>query len=236
MDKVEPKPMKRILVTVLTVVGGCASTPGARPDESSVAGHEQMAQQHEAEGAAVAENCRRGVPPAGSVCWTSTGSPTPETLKQEARHRRMAADHRAASQALRDAEAQACAGIPEQDRDMSPFEHREDIARVEPIEMSLGGKVGGFRMTGVTIEVRAVPGMTAEWLQRVVDCHIARNASMGYAMPEMSDCPLMLKNVTATVTSTGRGFAVAVRSADVGTLREVQRRAEALRSSPRANR
>jgi hypothetical protein len=78
--------------------------------------------------------------------------------------------------------------------------------------------------------------MTAEWLQHVVDCHVARNASMGYAMPEMSDCPLMLKNATATVTSTGNGFAVTIRSDDMDTVREIRRRAEALRSSPHASR
>jgi hypothetical protein len=230
--------MKRLQICIFVVcgVGACASTPGARPEESSVSGHEQMAQKEEAEAAAIAENCRRGVPPPHGVCWTSTGNPSPDAVKREALHRRMAADHRAASQALRDAEQRACAGIPTQDRDISPFQHREDIESVEPINTPIGGKTGGFRANGVTVQIRAVPGMTAEWLQRVVDCHIARNASMGYAMPEMSDCPLMLRNVSATVTSTGRGFAVAIRSDDVDTVHEIRRRAEALRESPHASR
>ncbi len=228
--------MKRMLISTLVLASGCASTPGARPEENSVAGHEHMAQQEEAEAAALAENCRRGTPPPGGVCWTSTGNPTADVLKREALHRKMAAEHRAASQALRDAEQRACVGISAPDRDTSPFQHREDIESVESIDTPVSGKSGGFRASGVTIRVRAVPGMTAEWLQRVVDCHIARNASMGYAMPEMSDCPLMLKNATATVTSTGRGFAVAIRSDDVDTVHEIRRRAEALRDSPRASR
>ena len=45
-------------------------------------------------------------------------------------------------------------------------------------------------------------------------------------MPEMNDCPLSLRGVTATVTSTGRGFAIEVRSEDVGTATEIKRRAE----------
>ena len=211
-------------------VGGCASTPGARPEENSAAGHEQMARQHEAEAASVAESCKQGTPPPGGVCWTSTSNPSPKVLERMEKHRKMAADHRAASQALRDAEQRACAGISEQDRDVSPFDHREDILGVEPLSTPIGGKLGGYRLSGATVRIRAVPMMTAEWLQRVVDCHMARNASMGYSMPEMSDCPLMVKNITASVTSAGNGFAVAIRSDDVATAQEVKRRAEALLS------
>ena len=69
---------------------------------------------------------------------------------------------------------------------------------------------------------------TAEWLQRVIECHMARNAAMGYAMPEMSDCPLMLKGITATVASTGDGFSVAVQSDDAITANEIHKRTEAL--------
>jgi hypothetical protein len=70
--------------------------------------------------------------------------------------------------------------------------------------------------------------MTAEWLQRVVDCHIARASSVGHDMPEMSYCPLQLKNVSATVTSTGDGSSVAVTSDDPDTIKEIIRRADVL--------
>jgi hypothetical protein len=211
-------------------VAGCASTPGARPEENSIAGHEQAARQHEAEAAALVESCKRGTPPGGTVCWTSVTSPSPHALKQVEMHEKMAADHRAASQALRDAEARACAGVSPHDRDQSPFAHREDIESVAPLYMSMSPKSGGSREVGVTVHFRAKPGMTAEWLQQLVDCHLARNASMGYAMPEMSACPLNVKNVNATVTSTGHGFAVEIRSDDVATADEVRKRAEALSS------
>ena len=70
------------------------------------------------------------------------------------------------------------------------------------------------KTNGADIVFRAVPGMTPEWLQRIVDCHLARAAAVGHDMPEMSYCALMLKNVTGQVTSTGNGFAVAVTSQD----------------------
>ncbi len=145
----------------------------------------------------------------------------------------MAADHRAASQALRDAEANACVGIPEGDRDESPFQHREDIESVSPIFVPLSAKTGGQRLVGATVRFRAVPGMTAEWLQRIVDCHMARNAAMGYEMPEMGECPLMIKGATATVISIGNGFAVSVRSDDVDAASAIRQRAQALVSRQR---
>jgi hypothetical protein len=110
---------------------------------------------------------------------------------------------------------------------MSPFHHREDIRRVEPLrEKVYGGSTPGLQ--GATVTFRAVPGLSAEWLQRLVSCHIARNGSMGHAMPEMSYCPLALKGVTASVTSTGDGFAVTIVAKDSDTAAEVLRRAQGL--------
>ncbi len=165
---------------------------------------------------------------AQTVCWTSFTNPTEEHLRQAQSHRERAAAHRAASQELRDAEARACGGVPEPDRDMSPFAHRDDIEGIDPLYTPLSPRSGGSRSVGAAVRFRAVPGMTTEWLQRIVDCHLARNASVGYTMPEMSYCPLMLKGVSATVTSTGRGFAISIRSDDVETANEIRRRAEAL--------
>ncbi len=143
----------------------------------------------------------------------------------------MAADHRAASHALRDAEARACVGLSDDDRDMSPFGHGEDIASVEPLTegpAAASGKNDLMTTTGAVVTFRPVPGMTAPWLQRVVDCHLARNAALGNDVPEMSYCPLVPKNVTAKVSETQTGFAVSIRSDNPATSREVLRRAQAL--------
>ncbi len=219
--------MRRCAVPLMALFAavGCASTPGARPEEMSAAGHEQAARQHAAQAAAVEAGCNNTN---AAICWTSVGHPTPETRQRAEEHRRMAADHRAASQALRDAEANACVGVPERDRDESPFLHREDIENVASIYVPVSAKTGGQRLVGATVTFRAVPGMTAEWLQRIVDCHMARNAAMGYEMPEMSECPLMIKGATATVTSTGAGFAVSIRSSDIDAANAIRQRAQAL--------
>jgi hypothetical protein len=204
----------------------CGGTPGAQPHDTSAAQHEAMAE--EAERGATAHQAQ-SCDPRSATCWTSTAHPTAEDLRQASEYRKAAADHRAASQALRDAEAQACAGLSDEDRDTSPFGHRDDIANVAPLYGQVSsGKGQQARMEGAVVAFRAVPGMTAPWLQRVVDCHLARNAALGHDVPEMPYCPLVPKGVTATVTPTPAGFAIAVRSEDIETANEVLRRARML--------
>lgn len=227
---------------LFVVAAGCASTPGARPHDMSAAGHEGTAAAHEAEARRHAAEhdpaarearprCVNGPATTGSseVCWTSVANPTASHLAEAERHRRAAADHRAASQALRDAEARACAGLPDADRDMSPFAHREEIAEVTPFTVDVtSGRVTAQRAVGVTVVFRAVPGMTAEWLQRLVDCHLARSAAAGESMPAMDYCPLAVRGAAARVASTGNGFAVTVRAEDEASIAEIRRRADRL--------
>lgn len=206
-----------------TVVAGCGGTPGARPHDMSEAAHEEAAQDQEQQAAAI---------DAGRPRWSSDVEPTGADRAEAERHRRAAADHRAAAEALRSAEGQACVGIDDRDRDMSPFGHRADISAVAPLtETVQTGRITAENTVGATVVFRARPGMTEEWLQRLVDCHLARNAAMGHQMPEMEYCPLMPAGVTARVRSTGNGFAISVRSDDPATAEEVLRRARALAPS-----
>lgn len=159
-------------------------------------------------------------------CWTSLSNPTDEHRRLAEQHRRHAADHRAASVALREAEAQACVGLDADDRDISPLERTEDIAGATPLEVSVNrGKIPTRVLAGAVVTFRAVPGMTAEWLQRVVDCHLARNASLGHVVPEMPNCPLVPRGVRATVSSAGSAFAISVQSDDPDVAQEVLARA-----------
>jgi hypothetical protein len=223
-------------VALASALGACGGTPGAQPHDMSVAQHEAMARNAE-QGAALHQSqynpdasvSETRCNPRSTTCWTSTSNPTAAHLDEAARLRKEAADHRAASQALRDAEARACAGLSDDDRDISPFAHREDVASVEPLYANVTSGRGQYaRMLGAVVTFRAVPGMSAQWLQRVVDCHLARNAALGHESPEMPYCPLVPKGVTATVAPTSTGFAVAVQSDDVNTANDVLRRARML--------
>lgn len=231
------------MVVMIATLAACApTTAGAHPHDMSVEQHEAMAAREEAEAAkhdtrfspnaqAYREKC---VGPGGHsgtpVCWSSTVNPTEEHLRDAEEHRRRAADHRAAAQALRDAEGRACAGISPENRDISPFYHREDIVRVERLTTptSVPTTTNPPTLRGAIVTFRAVPGLTAEWLQRTINCHLARNAAMGYDASDMPYCPLMLKGVSATVTSTGDGLAVSVSSKDATVAAEILRRAQAL--------
>jgi hypothetical protein len=222
-----------VLVIALAACG--SSTPGARPHDMSAAEHERAATEHaqaaEAHAGHDEPNARAratGCSPTLSrppICWTSIENPTAEDQRSAEEHRRLAAEHRAASAALRDAEARACNGIADEDRDISPFDRVEDIAGVETLNEGVGSKVRTQLTVGAVITFRARPGMTAEWLQRVVDCHVARNAALGHVVPEMPNCPLVPKGVQARVTSTGNGFAVAIRSDDPTVAQEILARA-----------
>jgi hypothetical protein len=207
----------------------------------SASDHETMASQEEKSGeahgvqydpaaSATQKSCAVG---RGAACWTSTTNPTAAHEKDAAHHRELAAQHRAGSEALRAAETSACSGIPEEDRDESPFDHPEDIRSVSPLREDVKlGKSNAPRMAGAEVIFGAVPGMTAEWLQRVVDCHLARNAAIGHetAAADMPHCPLTVRGAQATVRSVGDGFAVAIRSDDTAKSEEILHRAESLRA------
>jgi hypothetical protein len=214
----------------------CASTPGAQPADMSAVQHEQAASAHEGQ---ANEHAGQYDPSAQAsskacdgkhICWTSVSNPTQGHMDDAKKHHKMAADHRAAAQALRDAEARACVGISDEDRDISPFYHREDISSVQPAIAHKSGKQAVDQVVGAVVVFRAVPGLTAEWLQRIVDCHVARNNALGNDMPEMSYCPLVPKGITAKVSSTGDGFAVTIESQDPDTAKEVLRRAQGLKT------
>jgi hypothetical protein len=164
--------------------------------------------------------------------WSSVSNPTAQHLVEGKRHVEIAAQHRAASQALRDAEARSCKNVPEGDQDISPFYHRQDIVSVAPLKQGL--PYGGGPVIGAEVVFASLPGMTVEWLQRVVDCHLARNAAIGDAQKEMPYCPLAVPHVRTLVRSVGNGFAVDISSDDDKSVKEVIARSEALTGNPSA--
>jgi hypothetical protein len=202
---------------VAPVLQGCA-TPGTNPHDMSAAGHELAAAKEEAAG-----RCPPGAN-ASAPCWSSLKS-----------YQQRAAEHQAAAQALRDAEARACSGVPDYDRNVSPFLHSEDIEQVAPLNVPVArggeGQIPSQHdavFKGAVISFRPVRGLTQEWLQRVIDCHLARNAVLGHDLAEMPNCPLVPKGVTAQAKSAGDHFVVEVSSDDPATAQEVWRRAQRL--------
>ena len=220
----------RVASLLLALVApACAAAPGTRPHDMSMAAHNATAARADQSARALADQPdpsteSRPICVANKGCWTWA-----ERREDAQQQRELAAKHRAASAALGQAEQQACVGISEDDRDMSPFYHRQDIASVRRLTRQVRqGKSVTLDDVGATVVFRAVPGLTAEWLQREVDCHIARASSVGHDMPEMSYCPLVLKGVKATVSAARGGFAVNIESDDWDVTKEIVRRSNAL--------
>lgn len=239
--------MKTSMLFGLLLATACgAGTPGANPTDMGRDDHQAEARRHDQEAAehaaqydagATAEATKCVNRPVGDIpCWTTVANPTQAHLDEAERHRKMAADHRGGSKALADAEARACSGLAQEDRDSSPFDHREDVASVNDVRIRDAALSGGGpqdKLKGASITLRAVPGLTKEYLQRLVTCHLARNASMGFAMPEMAACPLSVKGATATVEAAGGALRVDVTSDDLTAATEISRRARALGAKER---
>ena len=102
------------------------------------------------------------------------------------------------------------------------------LARMRTIQPRGPYLIGGM-CEGALIAFQSVEGMTAPRLERLVTCHLARNACLDDGAKDVAYCPLALKNVKATVTQTADGlFAIAVRSDDPTVAEEILRRAQAL--------
>lgn len=177
--------------------------------------------------------------PLTRFCWSDELNPTASHQTRAEEHRKLAAQHRAAFETLGATEARACVGLTEADRDMSPFAHRSDIQSVSPLREKKSShyesprpndadQVGALR--GATIAFLAVPGLTAQFLQRIVDCHLARNAAIGHeaASAEMAYCPLTERGAGASVRALSNGFAVDVQADEAAAAERIWQRAQAL--------
>lgn len=218
-----------IVMIVSLWVAGCAAR-STRPEAMSSAHHEEAARIEAQKAEEHIQRARAACPGYDSeeACyryWTSFRNPTKKQFDKARKHRELAEKHRAASAALRDAEARACAGVPDEERDVSPFFHREDIVAVETLPAE---RRGGDVVTGARVVFRQLPGMTADWLQRVVDCHLARNAAVGAEHEHLSCCPLGVPGVTALVRVVPTGLAVEIRPNNEAGSRAVRQRTEEL--------
>lgn len=214
----------RPVVSTVLLLGACASSQAVAPHEMSSVNHEREAQREEQAALAHTDYCAKNAP-----CWTSAAHPTDKQKAEAEEHLQHAAQHRAAAQALRDAEATACSGMSLTEIATSPFYHREEIVSVAKVDKPVPQQTldQSTVFVGGQAVFRATPGLTAEWLQRVVQCHQARAAAVGFDMPEMSYCPLVLRGAQASVSSVGDGFAISVTSDDPATAAEIWRRIEA---------
>jgi hypothetical protein len=137
-----------------------------------------------------------------------------------------ASDGRAASLSLSKAEV-ACRDVPEAERDASLLTNPATIRSVA------GRNDGSFttqshsRRAGARLVLSASPGLTAEGLQHIADCHIARVAALG-APTRPTHSPLDVKGASVVVRPKGNAFVVDITSTDQRAARTILSRARAL--------
>lgn len=120
--------------------------------------------------------------------------------------------------------ARVCDGISDAPAQDFLTDLRDDVDRVEAVQEPITAKVSVTHTLGADVHVRAKPGMTAQWLARLAECHGVREAA-GMACTS-AECPLRLARVTTSVSTTATGFILAIRSDDPAVAREIVRRAQ----------
>jgi hypothetical protein len=157
--------------------------------------------------------CRTAAPV--EACWGPSDDGYRAAIEE---HLQLLAVRRKVTRELNEATERACAGLSDFDRDVSPFAHRSDIAKVEPLEAD-------GRLAGARVFFRAVSGLSAPKLRRIVDCHIAQAEELDHRVPDETFCPLNPPEVRAVVRDARDGYVIDVTSADPEAAAEVLRRA-----------
>lgn len=124
---------------------------------------------------------------------------------------------------LQRAELSACADVPDAERDHGPFAHRDRIVKVEQVNRVVSPKAPA-PPAGVAVYLRAAPGVTEQWLGRVVECNAAHRAVV--ASDDRS--PLSVDDTRIAITPTVDGFRIAITSESPEVARDLVQRGQSL--------
>lgn len=227
---------KALIVCLSSLLVSCATMQGSAHPQTrymSAARHRQAAAEEETQASqddreayeASADGGSCGSPvttrPQGAsvddVCLSARREATNEYEWEATLLRKHASEHRVAAAELEEAETTACQGLSKADQILSPFYRWSNITFVNP------------RLDGATIVFGEEPGLTREYMKRLVDCHRARDAALGYDVPEAAYSPLALKGIdSAVVTQLSQGIGVTITSSQHPVAVEISARARHL--------
>jgi len=178
------KSHSRLLLAAIisSVLVGCATTSGARPEDMSAKGHEEEAAR---EAAKAEKHAAQYDPDAASVQAAEADSafegpdfnPTDAHNLQAQRHSKHAADHAAAAATLKSAEEDACKSIASESRSWCP----------------LLGPVAATENTPKGVRITVREGTDVDALIARVRCHLAYADTQG--REGMDRCPLYVRGV-----------------------------------------
>lgn len=171
-----------------SVLFGCATTSGTRPEDMSAEAHKEKAQVHD-EKAEVHESKYDPNAPGAAYTEVVQGSdfafeggaadlnPTDVHNIQAQKHRRHADEHLAAATALERAEEDACASVPADSRSWCP----------------LLGPVSATENTAHGVRITVKEGTNVEVMVARIRCHIAVADTEG--REGMDSCPLYVRGL-----------------------------------------
>lgn len=110
-----------------------------------------------------------------------------------------------------------CAGVPAKEREMGILAYRDNFAGASILtEYGNVGKVKIGHERGATLGVRALPGLTAQWLERIAICHVA-SVRAGKVQGAEND-PFVVAGAESRVEQSNMAFLVSIRggSDDIG--------------------
>lgn len=115
------------------------------------------------------------------------------------------------------------------DKALAPVLSGDAVQRVQPFYSTIEGAKSGHQseLRGAVVTVSALPGITAEWLDRALECHSAKEV-LGHE-PTPSDDPFWLPRSTVNidVSSDRDGFNVAISAYSANDARQILDRANA---------
>lgn len=126
-----------------------------------------------------------------------------------------------------------CVGVPAKEREMGLLAFRENIVSMAPLnEIRFAGKAKYSQTEGVAIRLRATPGISVPWLERVNGCHVALVAAGRLAGNVGPADPFILPGTTVVASEVYAGFVLSVRGPNYDAAREILQRSYALISTP----
>lgn len=125
-----------------------------------------------------------------------------------------------------------CAGVPGKERKMGLMAYREAIVSVAPLKAEhFVGKIKTNRTEGAVIGLRATPGMTVPWLERVNSCHIALVGSGRIVGNAAASDPFIVAGTSIVAAETYAGYVLFVKGTNTNTVQEIMKRSVGLLST-----
>lgn len=126
-----------------------------------------------------------------------------------------------------------CAGVPPKEREMGLLAFRDGIVSVVPLTAdSFVGKSKVSHTEGAIIGLRAAPGISVPWLERVNSCHVSLVNSGRLAGDQAALDPFVIPKTTVGATAVYAGYVLYVRGPNYDVAREIIARSNALLSAP----